>query len=226
MVSTLALIPARGGSKGIPRKNIRHIAGKPLIAWTIEAARDAAGIDRVVVSTDDAEIAEVAIAWGADVPFLRPAELASDDAPGIAPVLHAIGELPGYSRLLLLQPTSPLRDARCIEAMLHFATEQGCDKIVSVCRPEHSPFWCYSVEEQQRLTPLFDTVVARRQDQPEVVSLNGAMYLSDCAAIIADRRLVGPDTRGFVMTAEQSVDIDTMLDWRLAEMLLNEKRSS
>ena len=96
---TLALIPARGGSKGIPRKNIREIAGKPLIAWTIEAALGAKGIDRVVVSTEDEEIAEVARAWGADVPFMRPADLASDEAPGISPVMHAIEQLPDHDAL-------------------------------------------------------------------------------------------------------------------------------
>lgn len=112
---TLALIPARGGSKGIPRKNIRPIAGKPLIAWTIEAALAAEGIDRVVVSTEDEEIAAVAREWGAEVPFMRPSELASDEAPGIAPVLHAIDQLAGHKALILLQPTSPLRTAEQID---------------------------------------------------------------------------------------------------------------
>src|SRR5690349_11475180 len=107
----LGLIPARGGSKGIPRKNIKPIAGKPLIAWTIEAALAARGLDGVVVTTEDPEIAEVARAYGAEVPFLRPMELAADETPGIDPVLHALDMLPGFDAVLLLQPTSPLRTA-------------------------------------------------------------------------------------------------------------------
>ena len=113
---TLALIPARGGSKGIPRKNIRLIAGKPLIAWTIEAALRSSLLDAVMVTTDDPEIAEVASRAGAQVPFLRPAALAQDDTPGIAPVLHALDMLPGYDAVLLLQPTSPLRNTADIDA--------------------------------------------------------------------------------------------------------------
>lgn len=226
MPGTLGLIPARGGSKGIPRKNVRSIAGKPLIAWTIEAALAARGIDRVVVTTDDAEIAEVARALGADVPFLRPAELASDEAPGIAPVLHALVELPGYDRVILLQPTSPLRDAACIEAMIAFADDRELRSVVSVCAPDHSPYWCYHRDSYGRLTPLLDGEVARRQDQPPLASLNGAMYLAMVDDCLAEKRLVGPETRGFMMTAEQSVDIDTMLDWRLAELLLSDRADS
>ncbi len=116
MSGVLGLIPARGGSKGIPRKNIQPIAGKPLIAWTIEAARTA-GLANVVVSTEDAEIAEVAREWGAEVPFMRPSELAADDTPGIEPVLHAIELLPDYEGVLLLQPTSPLRSSEDILAI-------------------------------------------------------------------------------------------------------------
>lgn len=222
MPATLGLIPARGGSKGIPRKNIRSIAGKPLIAWTIEAALAARGIDRVVVTTDDEEIAEVARSYGAEVPFMRPATLASDEAPGIVPVLHAIEALPGFDRVMLLQPTSPLRDASAIDAMIAYADGHGLRSVVSVCVPEHSPYWCYHRDDDGRLTPLLDGEVARRQDQPQLATLNGAMYLAMTEDILAERRLIGPDTRGFVMTAEQSVDIDTMLDWRLAELLLGE----
>jgi N-acylneuraminate cytidylyltransferase len=114
VMSLLALIPARGDSKEIPRKNIKEFCGKPLIAWAIEAAQKASGIDRIVLSTEDHEIAEVAQKWGAEVPFMRPAELAGDDTPGIEPVLHALEQLPTFDEVLLLQPTSPLRTAEDI----------------------------------------------------------------------------------------------------------------
>ena len=117
--SVLAIIPARGGSKGVPRKNIRPLGGKPLIAWTIEAAHRSAWIDRLILSSEDQEIIDTACAWGCDVPFVRPAELARDCTPGIDPVLHALKQLPSFDLVVLLQPTSPLRSAadidRCIE---------------------------------------------------------------------------------------------------------------
>lgn len=117
--TVLAIIPARGGSKGVPRKNIRDVAGKPLIAWTIEAANQSLLVDRVVVSTDDQEIADTAVRWGAEVPFLRPIELAQDSTPGILPVIHMLTEiLPHYDLVVLLQPTSPLRSVEDIDGAI------------------------------------------------------------------------------------------------------------
>src|ERR1039458_650454 len=113
--TVLGVVPARGGSKGVPRKNIRMAAGKPLIAWTIEKALKSQYIDRLVLSSEDLEIMEVALRYGCDVPFRRPVELASDDTPGIAPVLHVLEKLPGYSYVALLQPTSPSRAAEDID---------------------------------------------------------------------------------------------------------------
>ena len=142
-MALLALIPARGGSRGVPRKNVREIAGKPLIAWTIEAALSVRGIDRVVVTTDDAEIAEVSRAAGAEVPFLRPAELAADETPGIAPVFHALDALPDFDEVLLLQPTSPLRGANDIEALLALVRESNASSVVSVTEPDCHPAWMF-----------------------------------------------------------------------------------
>jgi len=218
---TLALIPARGGSKGIPRKNIRQIAGKPLIAWTIEAALAVPEIARVVVSTDDEEIAAVAREWGADVPFLRPAELASDEAPGIAPVMHAIEQVPGHDALILLQPTSPLRSAGHIAALLAFARVGGATSVVSVCEVDDHPAWMFHREADGSLDRYAASAdAARRQDLPELFTLNGAMYWIETARLRETGALVNDDTLGFVMDAQSSVDIDTMLDWRLAEVLL------
>jgi len=220
-MAVFALIPARGGSKGIPRKNIREIAGKPLIAWTIEAARAAPGIDAVVVSTEDAEIAAVAREWGAQVPFMRPPELAADETPGIDPVLHAIGELPAYDAVLLLQATSPLRTTADIDGILALASQTGAPAVVSVCEPEDHPNWMYRLDAGSRLEPLLTApAAARRQDLPPVYALNGAMYFARTAWLRETRGFLSDETRGYPMPAERSVDIDTPLDWRVAEMLL------
>lgn len=223
-MAVLALIPARGGSKGIPRKNIRLIAGKPLIAWTIEAARAAAGIDAVVVSTEDAEIAAVAREWGAEVPFMRPTALSADETPGIDPVLHAIDMLPGYDSVLLLQATSPMRGSSDIEGILALAEASGAPSVVSVCEPEDHPGWMYRLDDAARLEPLLPVPAAvRRQDLPPVYALNGAMYFARTDWLIATRSFLADDTRGYPMPADRSVDIDTPLDWRVAEMLLREE---
>lgn len=221
---TLALIPARGGSKGIPRKNIREIAGRPLIAWTIEAARAAKGVERVVVSTDDEEIAGVAREWGADVPFMRPAALASDEAPGIAPVLHAIEQLPDHDALILLQATSPLRTAAQIDALLAFAQESGASSVVSVREVEDHPAWMFRRDTDGALH-RYDTSAdaARRQDLPDLYTLNGAMYWIETQRLRDTKELVSADTLGFTMDEESSIDIDTMLDWRIAELLLSQQ---
>jgi CMP-N,N'-diacetyllegionaminic acid synthase len=220
---TLALITARGGSKGIPGKNVRPLAGKPLIAWTIEAALASSLHADVVVSTDDAEIAAVAARCGARVPFMRPAALAADDSPGIDAVLHALEQLPGYDSVLLLQPTSPLRTASDIEACLALARDRRAVSVVSVTECQTHPAWCYSIGQDQRLSSIVaGDVPARRQDLPPVYALNGALYFAEAAWLVRERRLVCAESRAYVMPAERSVDIDTLLDWRLAELLLQE----
>jgi CMP-N-acetylneuraminic acid synthetase len=220
-MKVLGLIPARGGSKGIPRKNVRTIAGKPLIAWTIEAALRSSGLAKVIVSTDDDEIAAAARAVGAEVPFRRPAELAADNTPGVEPVLHAIDQLPEHDAVLLLQPTSPLRTAGDIDALLAVAERTGAPSIVSVCEPDHHPAWMYRLGDGAVLEPLMPSpVVARRQDLPTAYALNGAMYFAHCNWLRLNRAFLGPETVGHPMPPERSVDIDTWFDWRLAEMLL------
>lgn len=221
MTGLLALIPARGGSKGVPRKNVRPIAGKPLIGWTIDAALAAGVFDRVVVSTEDPEIAETARACGADVPFMRPAELSADDTPGIAPVLHALDELPDFDVLVLLQPTSPLRSAADIASVVALARSRGARSVVSVCEPDAHPQWTYRMGGDGVLAPWeAATGAARRQDLEPAYALNGAIYYAECALVRESGALVGPGTIGYPMPAERSIDIDTPLDWQIAELLL------
>lgn len=222
MSGIVALIPARGQSKGIPRKNIRTIAGKPLIAWTVEAALACEAVSSVVVSTEDDEIAEVARASGAQTPFRRPHELATDEAPGIAPVMHALEMLPDCAAILLLQPTSPLRGVADIEGILRLAKQTGAMSAVSVCAVGEHPAWMFSRLPDGRLTPFQPgPPPTRRQDMADLFSLNGAMYFATRQHLIEQETFVGKGTLGYVMPPERSIDIDTPFDWRVAEMLLN-----
>jgi CMP-N,N'-diacetyllegionaminic acid synthase len=218
----LAIIPARGGSKGVPNKNIRPLGGKPLIAWTIEAAQQSRYIDRLILSSDNLQIIEIARSYGCEAPFIRPSELAQDETPGIDPVLHAIEMLPGYDLIVLLQPTSPMRISedidRCIETC--FEGENTC--CVSVTEPDKSPFWMYSVDEERNLQSLFPHIKAnRRQDLPNAYVLNGAVYAADSAWLIQERKFISPTTKAYMMPSERSMDIDTLEDFNYLEWKLN-----
>lgn len=220
-MSMLALIPARAGSKGIPQKNIMDLHGKPLIAWTIEAAKGASGVDRVVVTTENPEIADISRSWGAEVPFLRPAELSGDDTPGIEPVIHAISLLPNFDWILLLQPTSPLRTAQDIEAIVELVEGRNAPSAVSLCEASSNPYWTYLVDTTDHLTPVVSVpLAARRQDLPAAYTLNGALYLAKRDWLLENRTFVTAETVGYVMPVERSVDIDSPLDWKWAEFLM------
>ena len=222
-MNTFALIPARGGSKGIPRKNIKTIAGKPLIVWTIEAALRSPMLRAVVVSTDDPEIAEVARRAGAQVPFMRPAQLAQDQTPGLDPVLHALDQLPQYDSVLLLQPTSPLRTTDDIEGFLNLVAQKKTPSAVSVTEADTHPYWTYRLNTDQTMARFVDVApVARRQDLPAVFSLNGAMYFAEANWLHDSGSLVSAETLAYVMSKEHSVDLDTPFDWKFAELLLKE----
>lgn len=220
-----AIIPARGGSKGIPGKNIKPLAGKPLIAWTIEAALQAKGIDRVIVSTEDEEIALVAKQFGAEVPFMRPLALAQDDTPGFAPVLHAIERLPDFDWVLLLQPTSPLRSVADIESIIGLCREKHASSAVSITEVSEHPFWMYRRDEQQQLRPLIPNRpdIMQRQDLPPAYALNGALYLARTDWLIENQGFIGQETLGYVMPEDRSFDLDTPLDWQWVEFLMERR---
>lgn len=219
----LAIIPARGGSKGVPRKNIKMLAGKPLIAWTIEDAKKSKFIDMCIVSTEDEEIKSVAEAWGGNVPFMRPVELAQDDTPGIEPVLHAIKMMPGYDFIVLLQVTSPLRTVEDIDGAIAYCLDRDFESCVSVAEVEHSPYWMYRMDEQKRLQSILKISKEesyQRQKLPKVFQLNGAVYVSSVAFVQRAREFIGEETLGYVMPQERSYDIDTMADFEIAEVLI------
>jgi CMP-N,N'-diacetyllegionaminic acid synthase len=217
----LGLIPARGGSKGIPRKNIRLLSGRPLIAWTIEEAKKSLYIDRIIVSTEDNEIAEIAKEYGAEVPFFRPAELATDNARGIDVVLHALREIPDYGILVLLQPTSPLRKAEDIDSSLNIYSKYK-KSVVSVTEVSRTPYWMYTVQSDLSLKEVLSKPVeaANRQDLPTIYILNGMVYVSDRETIKTYETLTPPGALAYIVEPNRSIDIDTESDWNQAELFL------
>lgn len=223
--TVLGIIPARGGSKGVPRKNIRNLGGKPLIAWTIEEARKSKYIDRLILSSEDAEIIAIAEQWGCEVPFVRPQELAQDETPGIAPVLHAIETLEDkYDYVVLLQATSPLRSAEDIDGCLELVIRQCASSGVSVTEPDKSPYWMYQMShESLRLEPLIpqDAEFSCRQALPKVYALNGAVYVNQCDHLVITKKMVNDDTIGYVMPKERSLDIDTEADFVFLNCILS-----
>jgi CMP-N,N'-diacetyllegionaminic acid synthase len=222
-VNTFALIPARGGSKDIPSKNKKIFAGKPLVVWTIEAALRSSLRSGVVVSTDDLEIAEIARRAGAQVPFKRPAELAQDQSPMLDTVLHALDQLPQYDSVLLLQPTSPLRTTDDIDGFLNLVAQKKTPSAVSITKAATHPYWTYRLNADQTMARFLGAApVARRQDLPAAFSFNGAMYFADTDWLRGSGSLVSAETLAYVMSKEHSIDIDTPLDWKFAELLLKE----
>jgi CMP-N,N'-diacetyllegionaminic acid synthase len=211
----LALITARGSSKGLPRKNILHAFGKPLIAWTIEAALKSTVIDQVVLSSEDDEIIETAKAWGCSVPFRRPDHLASDTTSSMDVIMHALEHLPGFDHVILLQPTSPLRTALDIDTAFEQLKTSCAPCCVSVSEVEQSPYWMYHLEKKNILhcvLPL-PTNAHRRQDLPPVYVLNGAIYIARVDWLKKTKSFISDETVGYVMSQVSSIDIDTAEDF-------------
>jgi len=227
----LAVIPARGGSKSVPRKNVANIAGKPLLAYTIEEALKVPRILDLVVSTDDQEIAGVARTLGAQVPFMRPSELATDHAQS-APVLrHCLLEMETlrglrYDAVLMLQPTAPLRRASHIEVAIDMLATHECDSVVSVVSVAgYHPLRMKRLVGN-RLINFIDQGfedMRPRQVLPPVYIRNGAIYLSRRHVVADQEQVVGSVCLGFEMSAEESVNIDDRLDFKMAEILLSER---
>jgi CMP-N,N'-diacetyllegionaminic acid synthase len=219
--SVLGIIPARGGSKGVPRKNLRAVGGKPLLAWTIEAAARSRYIDRLVVSSDDAEIRAAAKALRCEA-LERPAELARDETPGIEPVLHALSVLPDFDWVVLLQPTSPLRTTQDIDGTLKRCADGAAEACVSVTAARETPYWMFKLGSEQRLERLLASAELpdRRQDAPPVYVLNGAVYVARTAWLAQSKAFLAHGTLGYPMPQERSVDIDTEQDLHLVEWML------
>lgn len=228
MAKVLGIIPARGGSKSIPRKNVKCFAGKPLIAWSILAGRDSGVLDRLIVTTDDEEIAAVAKEYGAEVPFMRPPELAQDTTSTLPVLQHAVQYLkdkgnyyPDY--VLLLEPTSPARQAFHLKEAIGIAETTGADSVIALGEVPGHHNYHWQVELKGNRAKLADgtpwpNVIRRRQDLPKTYFRNGAFYLFKTDFLFAaEPSLYGEDVRGYVVNGKYSVDIDSSDDWEAAE---------
>ena len=223
----LAIIPARGGSKRLPGKNLLSLDRKPLIAWTIEAALKSEFIDEVIVSTDDLAIVETAREYGASVPFIRPSELAGDASRSIDVVLHALqfmrSEGKEFDQVILLQPTSPLRDSGDIDEGIRHYFKRQADSVIGVCEVEHNPIWSNTLPEDGSMASFIPEGYnnARSQDLPLYYRINGAFYMANTETLIREETFFfNHNIYAFVMSQEHSVDIDTELDFILATSIL------
>lgn len=226
----LGLIPARGGSRRLPRKNVLPLAGKPLIAWSIGAAQASSHIDSIIVTTDDEEIAQLCRENGTTV-LPRPKSLASDSTSSLDVMIHALRALEEqherYDYLLLLQPTSPLRSSDDIDAAIQLLLERQADAVVSVCKTDHPPEWSNTLPDNLSMAGFFSPGIRgkRSQDLPTRYRLNGAIYIFNCQRLLHTESLDMDDNcYAYVMPRERSVDIDTALDFDIATLFM--QRSS
>lgn len=210
--SILGLITARGGSKGIPRKNIIDIGGKPLIGWTIDATKQSKLLDRVVLSSDDDEIIQVARSLECEVPFRRDAELSGDAATSVDVVADCLQRIPGYDYVVLLQPTSPLRNAEDIDSAIKTCIDNRAPACVSVCEVEESPYWMYTLQAKGTMVPVMKNRYFRRQELPAVYVLNGAIYMADTTWFPKVLGFMTEDTIAYSMPRCRSIDIDVIGD--------------
>ena len=224
----LAIIPARGGSKGLPGKNIRHLQGMPLVAWPIKTALNSNYIDRVIVTTDDANIAKIARSYGADVPFLRPNDLALDTSPSSDAILHALDfctESDGaYDYIVVLEPTSPLTESVDVDNALDTLIASDGLAIVGAAKVESShPVYCATIGSDQFLKPFHRDSFAqpiRRQDVDELYFFEGSLYISDVKKYRETATFYHERTLPYVVPAWKSLEIDTLLDFLMVEAVM------
>lgn len=222
-----ALIPARGGSKRLPRKNVKSLAGKPLIAWSIETALASSYVDRVIVSTDNEEIKQISEQYGAEIPFLRPENLSNDTASSFDVVKHAIDFLDikkPNQLIVLLQPTSPLRLSTEINEALEFFIKKNAKGVVSISETEHSPLWTNTLPENCNMSNFIRPEVQgkRSQDLPIFYRLNGSIYIYETLSLLEKGKVFfDENVFGFKTSTDTAVDIDTELDFMIAETIMN-----
>jgi len=224
-MTLLTLVPARSGSKGLPGKNIKPLCGKPLLGWTIEAALESGVPMRLVVSTDSAAYAEVGRRFGAEVPFLRPEELAADTTGTLDVLWHLVdwyatrGEV--FDAICILQPTSPFRTSLDIKEAWNLFVSRDASSVVSVCEMDHSPLWANTIDETLSLDGFLREEIKgkRRQELPTHYRLNGAIYLAKTELLRERESFFGPGSLAHIMPRERSLDIDTGLDFEIAEVL-------
>jgi len=221
----LAIIPARGGSKRLPQKNILDLNGKPLIAWSIEAGLDSKYIDKVVVSSDNNKIVDISQKFGADV-VVRPETLASDTATTFDAIKHTIKSLEQYDYIVLLQPTSPLRNSKHIEEAIELLEKKDANSVVSVCEMEHSPLWSNTLDVSLSMKGfLRDEVLNKRsQDLEKYYRLNGAIYICKTDRLLENGSFfLKENIFAYIMDREVSIDIDERIDFDIANLLMKKR---
>lgn len=225
---TLAIITARGGSKRLPNKNILDLAGKPLIAWTSDIAKKAKNITKLIISTDNEKIKNVAEKHSIEVPFIRPDFLADDTATSFDVIKHSIDFFKEkkvfFDYVMLLQPTSPLRRLNHINEAFSMLNEET-KAIVSVCETEHSPLWSNFLPDNLSMKDFIPKNVKnlRSQDLPKYYRLNGAIYISEIDYFIENKGFIAKDTKAYIMPQLNSIDIDTQLDFDFCEFLIQKR---
>ena len=231
-MNVLGVIPARGGSRGIPAKNLASICGRPLLAYTADAVKQSTRLTRTIVSTDDERIANCARSLGLEVPFMRPSLLASDEAPMLPVLKHAVEEMRGAGFnpdvVVLLQPTSPLRRAEHIDAAIDWLQRTRGDSVVSVVEVPHqfNPTSVMQLDDGL-LKPFLDApTITRRQDKPRLYARNGPAVLAVHARVIDGGSLYGNESWPLIMTPEESLDVDTPSDLRLAEAIITARSNA
>lgn len=220
----LAIIPARGGSKRLPRKNVLHLSGKPLITYSIEAGTLSKYVDDLVVSSDNEEILKISQKFGANI-IVRPDYLASDSATTYDAVKHTLENISGYDYLVLLQPTSPLRTARHIDEAIEFLDEKDADAVVSVSEMEHSPLWSNSLPDSKSLKGFLNDEIAgkRSQDLEKYFRVNGAIYICKIDKFLEEKTFFIKDNIfAYEMSRNSSIDIDEAIDFKLAEVMMTQ----
>ncbi len=224
-MSNLAIITARSGSKGIKDKNIRLLNGKPLMAYTIESARKSQFIDEVMVSTDSEVYAAIAKEYGAEVPFLRSRETSTDTASSKDVILEVLSEYnkrgKRYDQFVMLQPTSPLRTEQNIDRAFQLYWEKKADSVVSVCECEHSPLLSNTLPADCNMFGFIESENnVRRQDLKTYYRLNGAIYISKVSTFLQIQTFYGKNSYAYIMEQCQSIDIDSELDFKIAELFM------
>ena len=217
----LAIIPARGGSKRLPRKNVLELAGKPLIAWSIEAGLESQYLDKVIVTSDDDEILKIAKQFGSEI-IKRPVELANDTATSFDAIKHTIENLEAYDYIILLQPTSPLRTAKRIDEAIELLMSKNAHAVVSVCEMDHSPLWSNTLDNSLSMQNfLREEVLSKRsQDLETFYRLNGAIYICQTHTLLEEESFfLKENIFAYVMDRESSVDIDEEIDFIIASEL-------
>lgn len=229
----LAIIPARGGSKGVRGKNIKLLCGKPLIVYTIEAAVTARFVERIILSTDDPEIATIAGKYDVEIPFMRPAQLAQDDSLAIDNYIYTVDRFNSknskqYDDLIVLQPTSPFRTAADIDSAIKLFHEKNADSVISVCEASHPPVWAKKIAPSGAMKDYLNNNIGNknRQELEKAYMPNGAIFILKLSLLKNFYSYYSDNTYAFIMPPERSVDIDTPFDFEFAEFLIKKHGKS